>query len=143
MRRCRLLRDQGIAFQCDIVGTGDREAALRAGIAEHQLTECVRLRGPLPQRDVIEALRDASVLAVPCVVGDDGNRDGLPTVILEAMALGTPVVSTDVTGIPEVVRHQQTGLLVSQRDPTALATALGAMLHDAPQRDGWPKRHGD
>ena len=131
---CHLLRQRGTEFRCDIVGTGDREAVLQTAIAKRQLAEVVQLRGPLPQREVMQALRESSVLAVPCVVGDDGNRDGLPTVILEAMALGTPVVSTDVTGIPEVVRHQETGLLVPQRDPAALADALASLLRDAPQR---------
>jgi glycosyltransferase involved in cell wall biosynthesis len=67
-------------------------------------------------------------------VGVDGNRDGLPTVLLEAMALGTPCVSTPVTGIPEVVRDQETGLLVPEDDPSALAAALGSLIADADLR---------
>ena len=72
----------------------------------------------------------AAVLAAPCVTGTDGNADGLPTVLLEAMALGTPVVATPVTGIPELVRHGETGLLVPERDPRALADALATLLDD-------------
>ena len=79
-------------------------------------------------------MQSAAVFAAPCVVGTDGNRDGLPTVLLEAMALGTPCVSTDVTGIPEVLRHCETGLMVRQHDPVALATALERLLDDAALR---------
>ena len=70
----------------------------------------------------------ACAFAAPCVVGEDGNRDGLPTVLLEAMALGTPCVSTGVTGIPEIIRDGETGLLVPQHDPEALAAALERLL---------------
>jgi glycosyltransferase involved in cell wall biosynthesis len=67
-------------------------------------------------------------------VATDGDRDGLPTVLLESMALGTPVVATDVVGIPEIVRDGVTGRLVPQRDASALADALQALLTSAEQR---------
>ena len=70
------------------------------------------------------------MLAAPCVVGTDGNRDGLPTVVLEAMALGTPCVATPVTGLPEAIRHDETGLLVAEHDPEGLADALARLLDD-------------
>jgi glycosyltransferase involved in cell wall biosynthesis len=73
-------------------------------------------------------MRDAAVLACPCITGRDGNRDGLPTVLLEAMALGTPVIATDVTGIPELVRDGETGLCVPEGDPEALAEGLARLL---------------
>ena len=77
---------------------------------------------------MITAIQGAAVLAAPCVVGTDGDRDGLPNILFEAMALGTPCVSTDVTGIPEVVRDGETGLIVPQHDPEALAAALERLL---------------
>ena len=79
-------------------------------------------------------MRASAVLAVPCVVAGDGDRDGLPTVLLEAMALGTPCVGTDVTGIPEALVDEVTGLGVPQRDPAALAAALQRLLTDAALR---------
>ena len=79
-------------------------------------------------------MQSAAVLAAPCVVGKDGNRDGLPTVLLESMALGTPCVSTDVTGIPEVVREGQSGLVVQQHDPVSLAKALIQLLDNTELR---------
>ncbi|RMF61489.1 MAG: colanic acid biosynthesis glycosyltransferase WcaL [Bacteroidetes bacterium] len=131
---CALLKRRGRRFTCRIVGTGDLEPVLREQIAARDVADCVTLVGPLPQRAVKEEVGQAAVLAAPCVVGEDGNRDGLPTVLLEAMALGTPCVSTDVTGIPEVIRHDETGLLVPQHRPEALAGALDRLLHDAPLR---------
>ncbi len=125
---CRLLADQGVSFQCQLIGGGQLESALRAQIEELGLQSVVELRGPRPQREVIESLCQASVFAAPCVISDDGDRDGLPTVLLEAMALGTPCVSTDVTGIPEIVLHGRTGLIVPQNDAAALAGAIREIL---------------
>jgi glycosyltransferase involved in cell wall biosynthesis len=127
---CALLAARGRAFRCRVVGAGELEGALREQIERLGLGSLVELVGPLPQADVIVEMRGAAVLAMPCVVGGDGDRDGLPNVIQEALALGTPVVSTDVTGIPEVVRDGETGLQVPQRDPAALAAALERLLGD-------------
>ena len=130
----RLLRAQGCDVTCRIVGAGEEQANLAAQIAASGLGGAVELLGPRPQGEVIRLLRQASVLACPCVVGHDGNRDGLPTVLLEAMALGTPCVATDVTGIPELVRDGETGLCVPEGDPEALAAALSRMLDDSDLR---------
>jgi glycosyltransferase involved in cell wall biosynthesis len=127
---CALLRAQGTDFTCRLVGTGPLEESLRQGIQDYGLNDYVTLIGPRPQADVINEVQSAAVLAAPCVVGLDGDRDGLPTVILEAMALGTPCVGTPVTGIPEALLDGQTGLLVPERDPGALALALSRMLGD-------------
>lgn len=117
-------------LRCSIVGSGDQEPELLARRARLGLEEVVSMPGPMPQRDVVELVRDATVFAAPCVEGDDGNRDGLPTVLLEAMALGTPCVSTAVTGIPEVVRHEETGLIARERDPESLADSIERLLGD-------------
>ena len=131
---CGRLAARGRAFRCRIVGSGEQEPQLRRRIGELGLDGRVELLGPRPQDEVFAAVRSAAVLAAPCVVSDDGNRDGLPTVLLEAMALGTPCVATDVTGIPEAVRHGQTGLVVPQHDPVALADALDRLLINAALR---------
>lgn len=131
---CAELVRRGVEFRCEVVGVGELETALAKQISAANLSARVALLGPRPLREVIALLQGAAVLAAPCVVGADGNRDGLPTVLLEAMALGTPCVSTDVTGIPEVLRDQETGLLTPQRDPLALADALQSLLRDAALR---------
>lgn len=125
---CALLAERGCAFRCQIIGTGPLEKDLRSQIQELGLQNWVAIVGPRPQNEVFQQVQQAAVFAAPYVIGRDGNRDGLPTVLLEAMALGTPCVATDVTGIPEVIREGETGLLVPQRDPAALATALERLL---------------
>lgn len=137
---CALLRDRGQPWRCVIVGSGPLEADLRARIERLGLQGQVQLTGALPPGDVAAWMQRAAVFAAPCVVGADGDRDGLPTVLLEAMALGSPCVSTDVTGIPEIVRDGDTGLCVPQHDPAALAGALARLLHDAPLRDQLARR---
>src|SRR5262249_52749597 len=131
---CGLLARRGRAFHSRIVGAGALEADLQAQIVRLGLQGSVELAGPLPQGEVIRQMQGAAALAAPWVVGRDGDRDGLPNVIQEALALGTPVVTTDVTGIPEVVRDGETGLQVPQRDPEALAAALDRLLTDSDLR---------
>lgn len=131
---CALLRAQGRDFACRIVGGGALDADLRAHVTRLGLERVVTFVGPASQEAVREEISAAAALAAPCVVGADGNREGLPTVLLETMALGTPCVATDVTGIPEVLLDGRTGLAVAQRDPAALATALGRLLDDADLR---------
>jgi colanic acid/amylovoran biosynthesis glycosyltransferase len=127
---CALLMERGVAVECDVIGSGELEGALRAHIDRLGVQRCVSLLGSLPQSGVVAAVSQASVLAMPCVVAGDGNRDGLPTVLLEGMALGTPCVSTDVTGIPEVIQHERTGLIVPQHDVQSLAAAIEKLLGD-------------
>lgn len=126
----RILKDKGRSVTCRIIGSGDEAENLQAQIIASDLAKNVRLVGPKPQSDVVLAMRKAAVLACPCIVSHDGNRDGLPTVLLEAMALGTPCVSTDVTGIPELVCNEVSGLCVPEADADALAVALVRMLDD-------------
>lgn len=131
---CAIARDRGTPLRCRIVGTGEQEGRLRGMVQDAHLTEQVELVGPLPQDQVRQEIRRAATMAAPCIVGRDGNADGLPTVILEAMALGTPVVSTPVTGIPEAVIDGHTGLLVGQHDAAGLADALLRLRDDGAQR---------
>jgi colanic acid/amylovoran biosynthesis glycosyltransferase len=131
---CALARDRGRPLSCRIVGSGERHDALRAQLDDLDLHDHVTLVGPLPQDEVRAELRRATVMAAPCVHGADGNADGLPTVILEAMALGTPVVATPVTGIPEAVLDGTTGRLVAERDADALTTALLELTADPADR---------
>ena len=131
---CLQLRAAGVEHRCEIIGGGHLEDALRAQIRAGGLEDTIELLGPLPRRAVIERVQNAAVLAAPCVTGADGNRDGLPTVVLEAMALGTPCVATSVTGLPEIVRDGQTGLLIPEGRAEPLASAIECLLDDAPLR---------
>jgi colanic acid/amylovoran biosynthesis glycosyltransferase len=127
---CRLLRDGGHDFRCEIVGKGAQRSHLERLIRDWQLQKEVRLIGPLPQHEIVERYHRAHVLALPCIVGSDGNREGLPVSIVEALACGVPVVSTPVTGIPEAVRDDQNGLIVAEGDSIALANALERLMND-------------
>jgi colanic acid/amylovoran biosynthesis glycosyltransferase len=130
IRACALLRDRGVDFRCVIVGKGPLAGELATLVDELGLRDRVELAGPEPREEVLDRYRRASVVVAPCVVGSDGNRDGLPTVLVEAMAIGVPVVSTDVTGIPELVEDGLTGLVVRQHDPVALAAAVARIVTD-------------
>lgn len=129
-----LLRERGRPVPLDVVGGGVLDGALREQAQVLGLGDLVTFHGPLPSDLVRQVLREASVFAAPCVHASDGDRDGLPTVLLEAMAAGTPCVSTPVTGIPEAIVHGRTGLLVGEREPDALADAIERLLDDAELR---------
>jgi colanic acid/amylovoran biosynthesis glycosyltransferase len=131
---CSELAKEGLEVDCRIIGTGPLEPELRQQIERLGLGAKVVLPGPQPQSVVRDELRAAAVFAAPCVVAADGNRDGLPTTLLESMAMGTPCISTDVTGIPEMIQHEKTGLIVPQHDPAALAGAIRQLLGDPAQR---------
>lgn len=125
----KILQDTGRALPCVIAGDGTMRAELQTRIAEGGL-QSVELAGPVDQVGVRELFERSSMLVLPCVVGQDGNRDALPTVILEAMAMRKPVVSTPVAGIPEMVRDGIEGLIVPERDASALAEAIASLAAD-------------
>jgi len=118
----------------EVVGDGPLRGELRALAGALGIADRVRFTGPLPFTgqgpSVADALARCSVFALACRVADDGDRDGLPTVLVEAMAHGLPVVSTATAGIPELVVDGVTGLLVPSDDPVALAGALGRLRAD-------------
>jgi glycosyltransferase involved in cell wall biosynthesis len=127
---CKQLVARGRQVQCTIVGDGPLRAELENHVARLGLEDVVTLTGPLPHPQVVALLQRATAFVLPCIVADDGDRDGIPNVILEAMAGAVPVVSTLVSGIPEVVRDGETGLLVPERDAGAIADAVERLLDD-------------
>lgn len=127
---CRLLRERGAEFECAIIGGGPLEAGLRAQIEQAQLSTRVKLLGPKPQAEVRQWLAQASVFALACVPDSDGGSDNLPTVIMEAMASGVPVVSTRLAGVPEMIADGHDGLLTEPRDPRSFSNAIERLLRD-------------
>jgi glycosyltransferase involved in cell wall biosynthesis len=125
-----ILAKQGRRLRCRIIGEGPLEEPMREAIARHGLDGMVELVGAMPQAEVRNALYGASIFALPSVVTETGDRDGIPVSLMEAMAAGTPVVSTRVSGIPELIDDGKEGLLVPERDAPALAAALARLLDD-------------
>ncbi len=121
---CRLLVERGKSFRCQIIGEGPLEEKLRRQIDELNLQNCVELVGPKPQHEIAEHLATGTVFVLPSVIDANGGMDNLPTVIMEAMATGLPVISTAIGGIPEMVIDNETGFLVSAGDVVALAGAI-------------------
>ena len=131
---CARLRARGQRFRCRIIGEGPERATLERLIVDNLLQGYVELVGPMGLDHVYAEMRKADVFALLAEIGPSGNRDGLPTVVLEAMAAGLPVLSTILVGIPEMVQDGVTGILVPERDVDAARRALERLLESAELR---------
>ncbi|MFQ5700394.1 MAG: glycosyltransferase family 4 protein [Acidobacteriota bacterium] len=129
-----LLKSRGMDFTLEVFGDGEARHPIAARVEELGLQSEIKLMGAVAHARLPAALGVADVFVLPCVVEADGNRDGIPNAILEAMASGVPVISTSTSGIPEAVRDGEAGLLVPEGDTAALALAIERMLTDAPLR---------
>ncbi|HEG1860086.1 TPA: colanic acid biosynthesis glycosyltransferase WcaL [Escherichia coli] len=123
---CRQLKEQGVAFRYRILGIGPWERRLRTLIEQYQLEDVVEMPGFKPSHEVKAMLDDADVFLLPSVTGADGDMEGIPVALMEAMAVGIPVVSTLHSGIPELVEADKSGWLVPENDARALAQRLVA-----------------
>lgn len=132
---CAILARRDVMVRLDIVGSGPLGDELADLAVARGLRESVTFHGPRPQPDLLAFYERAQVFALTPAVQPDGDRDGVPNVILEAMAAGLPVVTSAVSGIPEVVQHGRTGLLVPPDDPEALAASLEMLLADPAQAE--------
>ena len=128
---CALLRSRGLDFEAVIAGeSGESEQQVRDRVTAGGLEGHVTLVGPLTQEGLFEEYRKASVFALPCRVLEDGDRDGIPNVLMEAMACGVPVVTTGISGITELVRDGENGLIVEPDRAADLADALHRLVKD-------------
>lgn len=121
---CRLLAERGVDFHCDLAGGGSLRGRLERQVAEACLGDRVVLHGPVPRPEVRRLLGRADVAVLPSVPTPSGRREGIPVALMEAMMSGLPVVASGVSGIPELVRDGETGLLVPPGDPWSLADRL-------------------
>jgi colanic acid/amylovoran biosynthesis glycosyltransferase len=127
---CALLAQRGKSFRCEIIGEGPLESELRGQIGEVSLQNNVVMTGAKPQLQLRQGLAAANVFVLPSVIDSDGGMDNLPTVIMEAMATGLPVVSTNIGGIPEMVIENENGFLVQPGDAAAMADAIERVISD-------------
>ncbi len=131
---CRLLKQRGVALVCDLVGEGPDREKLAEQVFDSGLAREVRFLGPRTSRDICQLLQQTDISVTPSVPTNSGRREGIPVVLMEAMASGVPVISSRISGIPELVDHEQSGLLIPPRDPEALADALQMLYYDPSAR---------
>jgi len=131
---CHILDQRGCDFQCVIAGDGPQQPLLEQLIAKYQLQDKVQLIGKVFQEQLKSYLERADMFVLPCLVASNGDRDGVPVALMEAMAMEIPTISTYVSGIPELIEDHQSGLLVREKDAAALADAIQRLLEDAELR---------
>ncbi|CAB1075704.1 Glycosyl transferase, group 1 family protein [Olavius algarvensis Delta 1 endosymbiont] len=131
----RILRDQGIALRHTHIGGGEDRELIMSLIKKLDLESVTELLGTQPHEVVLDHYRDADLFVLGCEVAPNGDRDGIPNVLAESMAMGLPVVATRISGIPELVEHERTGLLVPPGRPAKLAQSMLRLLTDEALRN--------
>jgi colanic acid/amylovoran biosynthesis glycosyltransferase len=130
LEACARLVHRGVRFRCHLVGDGPLRPQVERTIHELGLDDVVCLHGAVPQDEVTRLLRLSTMLVLPSIVARDGQMEGIPVALMEAMAAGLPVVASSLSGIPELVRHEDNGLLVAPGDAAALGAALERLIGD-------------
>lgn len=130
LRSLVLLKERGLFPHCVLIGDGPERGKLEALAEEYDLWDCVTFAGALSNDKVLEYFGPEHILVAPSVYAGDGERDGIPTVLIEALICETAVVSTRISGIPELIEDQRNGLLVPARDGEALADAIQKLLEN-------------
>lgn len=128
------LIEQGYDIEYHIVGTGDKKDRLQRQVKQYGIEDHVEFLGHVPDERLKKELSEASVFILPCVIAEDGDRDAMPVVLKEAMASETACVSTTVSAIPELITNGLDGLLVPQKEPEELASAIQELLDNPEKR---------
>jgi colanic acid/amylovoran biosynthesis glycosyltransferase len=121
---CRILSSSGLSFTCEIVGEGPERHRLEELIRAYRLSDQVRLTGSKPQTEIVDLLARSSLFVFPAIHDSTGDSDNLPTVLVEALASKLPIIATGIAGIPEIVRHNENGILIQEKDAGQLADAI-------------------
>lgn len=133
-RALAMLKARGVAFTHTLIGDGDDRDELLALVKALDLSKETQWLGTQPHDVVLDHYRNADATILGCRIAANGDRDGIPNVIVESMAMGVPVVATRISAIPEIVRHGRTGLLVAPEAPSALADGILRVLEDSDLR---------
>src|SRR3954469_17729372 len=131
LRAIAMLVREGRRVRCQLVGEGPLRGQLEATAQWLGISDLVTFSGALPTTDVLTAYEAASLFVLPCQMDSNGDQDGLPVSLVEAMAVGVPVISTRISGIPELVDDGRSGLLVDPFDARGLANAMARVLDDS------------
>lgn len=132
---CRLLAEEGVRFRCEILGDGPMRGAIRRAAIKGGLGDRVRFHGAVPPGGVAEAVAEADIFALASVIAADRSMDDLPVALLEAMSFGKAVVASAISGMPEVIVDNVSGLLVDPGNPRTLANALRRLIADPALRE--------
>lgn len=137
---CRLLEERGVAFRCDVLGHGPMREELERMVAASGTGDVFHLLGAQPEHVVSKMMGEARLFVLPSIIASDGQMEGIPVALMEAMASARAVVSTRISGIPELVEHGVNGLLVEPGDAVALADALQELLRDQERAEEMGRR---
>ncbi len=130
-----ILRDKGISFNHILIGSGDDKEAVQQIISELQLQENCQLLGTQTHTQVLDYFRKSDLFVLGCEIAKSGDRDGIPNVIVESLAMGVPAISTNVSAIPEIIEHNSTGLIVPPSDSKSMAAGIERLLTDHKLRE--------
>jgi colanic acid/amylovoran biosynthesis glycosyltransferase len=144
LQAVKILKEQGYPVTCSVVGDGPLLESLQNYLHHQGLKETVHLHGALPQKEIISFYEQADVFVLPCIETAAGDKDGLPNVLLEALAVGIPVIATSISAVPELIDHEVTGLFVPQKDAASIAKAILRLknenaLYNSIIMNGWEK----
>ncbi len=126
----KILIEKGIPVRLRMVGKGKDEQKLKRYCQRHKLEEIVTFLGWQNADQIKHLYACSDIFVLPSIISVDGDRDGIPNVVLEAMATGVPVISTPISGIPEVIQHEHNGLLIPEKDSIRLAQAISTLINN-------------
>lgn len=132
--RAFALLPKDLNWRFEHIGAGEQQAAMKALAAELGIADRIEWRGALAQTEVLERYRSSDIFALACRIAPDGDRDGLPNVLVEASSQRLLCVSTDVSGVPELLKDGENGFVVPPEDPQALAAALETAIRNPAMR---------
>jgi glycosyltransferase involved in cell wall biosynthesis len=130
-----LLKNKGIDFKHTLIGDGDDRELIISLIKTLNLEDCCQWLGTQTHEEVLKQFKKSDLFVLGCEIAPNGDRDGIPNVLVESLAMGIPALSTHISAIPEILINEQTGITVSPRDPLAMAAAMERLLTDTGLRE--------